>query len=123
MANKFTHICPHVVLHNLPLGYSTRLRKFYGERGYLAEENMGWFSDWVDLEEVDHDDVKVILFSQILLGEARKWYKNLTYDYILSYQTFVFQRQMGRSKESQAVSISVSFHEEEGEQFYQRILG
>ena len=49
---------------------------------------MGWFSDWVDLEEVDHDDVKVILFSQILLGEARKWYKNLTDDYILSYQAF-----------------------------------
>ena len=88
MANRFTPIWLLVVLHKLPLGYSTRLRKFYGERGYLAEENMGWFLDWVDLEEVDHDDVKVILFSQILLGEARKRYKNLTYDSILSYQAF-----------------------------------
>ena len=88
MANIFTPIFLPVVLHKLPLGYSTKLRKFYGERGYSAEENMGWFSDWVDLEEVDHDDVKVILFSQTLLGEARKWYKNLTDDSILSYQSF-----------------------------------
>ena len=63
MTNRFTPIRLPVVLHELPLGYSTRLRNFYGERGYLAEENMGWFSYWFDLEEVDHDDVKVILFS------------------------------------------------------------
>ena len=49
---------------------------------------MGWFSDWVDLEEVDHDDVKVRLFSQTLAGEARKWYKNLPDNSILSYQAF-----------------------------------
>ena len=88
MANRFTPICLLVVLHKLPLGYSTRLRKFYGERGYLAEENMGWFLDWVDLEEVDHDDVKVILFTQNLPREARKWYKNLIDDSILSYRAF-----------------------------------
>ena len=88
MANKFTHICPHVVLHNLPLGYSTRLRKFYGERGYSTEKHLGWFSDWVDLEEVDHDDVKVRLFSQTLAGEVTKWYKILVDDSIMSYKSF-----------------------------------
>ena len=48
---------------------------------------MGWFSDWVDLEEVDHDDLKVILFSQSLDGEARKWLKNITDNSILNYQS------------------------------------
>ena len=46
---------------------------------------MGWFSDWVDLEEVDHGDVKFRLFSETLAREARNWYKNLPDDSILSY--------------------------------------
>ena len=41
-----------------------------------------------DLEKVDHDDVKVILFSQSLFKEARKWYKNLPSNSIMSYQSF-----------------------------------
>ena len=44
--------------------------------------------DWVDLEEVDHDDVKVGLFSQALVGEVKKWYKNLVDDSIMRYQSF-----------------------------------
>jgi len=75
-------------LHDLPQGYSQRLKQFHGERGYSAEEHLGWFSDWVDLEEVDHDDVKVILFSQSLTGEARKWFKNLPNASIPHFQGF-----------------------------------
>ena len=56
------------------------------ERGYSTEEHLVWFLDWIDLEEVDYDDVKVRLFSQILAGEARKWYKNLSDDFVLIYQ-------------------------------------
>ena len=37
---------------------------------------------------MDYDDVKVILFAQSLAREARKWYKNLANDSILSYQAF-----------------------------------
>ena len=90
MENKFTPIRLPMVLHDLPLGYSTRLKNFYGERGYSTEELLGWFLDWLDLEEVDHDDVRVRLFSQTLAGEARKWYKNLTDDSIRSYQDFEY---------------------------------
>ena len=63
MANIFAPICLSVVLHDLPMGYYTILRKFYGERGYLTEEQLGWFLDSVGLEELDHDDVKARLFS------------------------------------------------------------
>ena len=72
MSNIFNPICIHIVLHDLCLGYFTRMRKFYGERGYSTKKKMGWFSDWVDLEEVDHDYVKVILFSQTLAREVKK---------------------------------------------------
>ena len=88
MANIFDPICIPIVLHDLPLGYFTRMRKLYGERGYSTEKHLGWFSDWVDLEEVDHDDVKVRLFSQTLVGEVKKWYKNLVDDSIMRYQSF-----------------------------------
>ena len=88
MANIFDPICIFIVIHDLPLGYFTRMRKFYGERGYSTKKYMGWFLDWVDLEEVDHDYVKVILFSQTLAREVKKWYKILIDDSIMSYQSF-----------------------------------
>ena len=56
----------HVSLHDRPLLYAQRIRQFNGERGYLAEEHLEWFSDWTNLEEVDYDDVKFRLFSQYL---------------------------------------------------------
>ena len=90
MANRFAALRLIVALHDLPLGYSHRLKQFNGERGYSAEEHLGWFLYWINLEEVDHDDVKLKLFSQILLGEARKWYKNPLNDSILSYKTFEY---------------------------------
>ena len=72
MENIFSPILLHAALHNLPLGYSQRIKQFNGERGYSAEEHLGWFLDWIELKEVHHDDVKVRLFSQILVGGSKK---------------------------------------------------
>ena len=47
---------------------------------------MGWFVDWIDLEEVDHEDIKVRMFSQILAGEARRWLTSLPDSSLLGYQ-------------------------------------
>ena len=49
---------------------------------------MGWISVWTNLDEVDHDDVKVRLFSQSLAGEARNWFTSILDNSILSYQDF-----------------------------------
>ena len=54
----------------------------------MDEEHLGWFLDWISLDELDHDDVKVRLFDQSLARETIKWYKNILYDSILSYQAF-----------------------------------
>ena len=90
MEIRFSPIVLPTTLHDLPQGYSQRLKQFHGERGHFTEEHLRWFLDWVDLEEVDHDDVTVKLFSQTLDGEEIKWYKNLPDDYILSYQAFEY---------------------------------
>ena len=49
---------------------------------------MGWFADWIDLEEVDHDDVKVRIFSKCLVGDARRWFTNLAARSIQNYRAF-----------------------------------
>ena len=114
---SYTPLNLHVVLHDLPLLYSQRLRQFNGERGYSAKEHLEWFSDWKNLEEVDHDNVKVKLFAQFLAGEERRWFTNLPYHSILNYQAFkdTFKDKMGRQEKVQFVFIPISFHEEEGE--------
>ena len=59
MENRFTPILLPTALYDLASGFSQMLKQFNGERGYSAEEHLGWFLDSVDLEEIDHDDVKV----------------------------------------------------------------
>ena len=46
---------------------------------------MEWFIDLMDLEEVDDEDIKVRMFGQILIGEARRWFTNLPNNSILGY--------------------------------------
>jgi len=36
---------------------------------------LDWFNDFIDLEEVDHEDAKMRLFMQRLSEEVRKWFK------------------------------------------------
>ena len=87
MANRFSTILLPADIHDLPQGYAQTLKQFNGERGYSAEEHLGWFSNWTNLEEVDHDGVKVRLLAQSLAGEARKWFKNILDNSILNYQS------------------------------------
>ena len=49
---------------------------------------MDWFNDFVDLEEVDHEDEKLRLFTQSLSGEVRKWFKALPATSILNFVAF-----------------------------------
>lgn len=43
----------------------------------MAEDHIKWFSDWINLEEVDHGDVQMRLFVESLAGERKKWFRNL----------------------------------------------
>ena len=40
------------------------------------------------MKEVDHEDIKVILFSQSLAVEARRWFTSIPDNSMLSYQAF-----------------------------------
>lgn len=50
------------ILHDLPQGYSTRIKTFGSKEGITAEQHIDQFNDFIDLEEVDYEDVKMRLF-------------------------------------------------------------
>ena len=74
---RFSPLDLHAVLHDLPLNYDQKISLYDGERNVSARYHMGKFDDFIDLEEVDHEDVNMRLFAQSLSGEAKKWYKYL----------------------------------------------
>jgi len=46
------------------------------------------FNDFIDLEEVDHEDVKMRLFAQSFSGEVKKWFRGLREGSINTFQVF-----------------------------------
>jgi hypothetical protein len=77
MAARFSPLALPSQLHDLPHNYAQRIKSYDVEENASAQKHLDWFNDFVDLEEVDHEDVKVRLFAQSLSGEVRKWFKSL----------------------------------------------
>ena len=59
MAARFAPLHLPAVLHDLPQNYSQRISLFDGEGDITAKQHVAKFEDFIDLEEVDHLDVKV----------------------------------------------------------------
>ena len=57
--------------------------------------HVGKFDDFIDMEEVDDEDVKMRMFAQSFSGESKKWYKYLPPSSIHSFfgfQTIFLER-------------------------------
>lgn len=50
-------------LHDLPLNYGQRLPQYDGIGEFTAKQHVDKVIDFMDLEEVDHDDVKIRVFA------------------------------------------------------------
>ena len=102
MAAIFTPLVLSAQLHDLPQGYSQRI-KTYGAKGDIsAHQHLDRFNDFCDLEEVDYEDAKMRLFSQSLIGEVKKWFRGLPAGSIHNFQEFktTFLRNGERKKNS-----------------------
>jgi hypothetical protein len=75
-------------LHDLPREYNLRINLYNVEGRISAQKNLDWFNDFMDLEEVDFEDVKMILFTQSLAGEPRKWFRALPPASIVDFESF-----------------------------------
>ena len=64
------------------------LKWYDGEGSVTTKYHVGKFDDFIDLEEVDYEDVKMRLFAKNLSGEAKKWYKDLPPGSIQNFAAF-----------------------------------
>jgi hypothetical protein len=90
MAARFTPLSFPLTtqLHDLPQNYNHRIKLYDAKGNASAEKHLDWFNDFFDLEEVDHEDAKMRLFTQSLSGEVIKWFKSLPAASILDFVSF-----------------------------------
>ena len=100
MAARFTPLVFHTQLHDLPQGYSQRIRTYGAEGDISAQQHLDRFNDFCDLEEVDYEDAKMILFAQSFYGEVKKWFRGLAVGSVHDFQEFetIFFRKWERKK-------------------------
>ena len=77
MATRFTPLVHPIQLQDLTQGYSQRIRIFSAEGDITTQKNLDRFNDFVDLEEVDHEHAKMILFAQIFYGDLKNFLGDL----------------------------------------------
>jgi hypothetical protein len=66
------------ILHDFPLKHYKYLPRFDGELdGHSAEKHIQVFEHFIDLFEIEHDDVSMRAFSQSLQGDSKAWFRHL----------------------------------------------
>jgi len=100
MEAKFSPLALPAQLHDLSQNYAQRIKSYDVEENASAQKHLDWFKEFVDLEEVDHEDVKLRLFAQILSGEVKKWFKALPSASIPDFAAFesIFLARWGDKK-------------------------
>ena len=88
MAARFAPLALPAQLHDLSLGYSQRIRTYGVEGDVSAQQHVIRFNDFCDLKEVDHEDAKMRLFDQSLIGEVKEWFRGLPAGSIHSFNEF-----------------------------------
>ena len=75
MVTRFAPLVLPAQLHDLPLGYSQRIKTYGAEGDVSVQQHISRFNVFCDLEEVDHADAKIRLFAQSLTGEVKEWFR------------------------------------------------
>ena len=102
MAARFPPLALPAQLHDLPIGYSQRIRTYGAEGDVSAHQHIIRFNDFCDLKEIDHEDSKIRLFAQSLTGEVKEWYRGLHVGSIHNFHEFetIFLGKWERKKNS-----------------------
>jgi hypothetical protein len=78
------------ILHDLPVNYINNLPRFDGENEKItAEKHVQNLEDFLDLYEVEDDDVYIRMFALSLGGRVKDWFKNLPAASIRNFQQFM----------------------------------
>jgi hypothetical protein len=78
------------ILHDLPVNYINNLPRFDGENEKItAEKHIQNLEDFLDLYEVEDDDVCIRMFALSLGGKVKDWFKNLPAASIRNFHQFM----------------------------------
>jgi hypothetical protein len=78
------------ILHDLLVNYINNLPRFDGDKANItAKKHIQNLEDFLDLYEVEDDDVCIIMFSLSLGGKVKDWFKNLPVVSIRNFQQFM----------------------------------
>jgi hypothetical protein len=78
------------ILHDLPVNYINNLPRFDGENGKItAEKHIQNLEDFLDLYEVEDDDVCIRMFALSLQGKVKNWFRNLPAASIRNFHQFM----------------------------------
>ena len=67
-AYGFSPLALPIILHDLPLNYAQIISLYDGEGNSSTKYHVGKFDDFIDMEKVDHEDVKMRLFAKFFFG-------------------------------------------------------
>lgn len=75
------------ILHDFPDNYHKYLPRFDGEDGKITtQKHIEGFENYLDLFEIDEDDVRIRLFALSLQSRFKSWFKNLSIASISNFQ-------------------------------------
>jgi hypothetical protein len=78
------------ILHDLPINYINNMPRFDGENEKItAEKHVQNLEDFLDLYEVEDDDVYIKMFALSLGGKVKDWFKNLPAASIRNFHQFM----------------------------------
>ena len=71
MENRYAPLVLPAVLNQMPADYSKSIKQFGGDDDYTAKQHVQCFKDYCELNEIDHEDVQMRLFSQSLRTDVK----------------------------------------------------
>jgi hypothetical protein len=77
------------ILHDLPINYTNNMPRFDGENVVTTKKHIQSLEDFLDLFEVEDDDVYIRMFFLLLQGKFKDWFKNLPTGRIRNFHQFV----------------------------------
>ena len=78
MAARFAPLVLPVNLDPMPADYQSKIPIFDGTpQSISAQQHIVRMTDFLDLHEIDEENVSMRLFAQTFGGEVRKWFRAL----------------------------------------------
>ena len=84
----FSPLALPIVLHDLAKKISQIIPFYDGDGNFTARQYVDRFDDYMDLELVDEDDIKMRLFTLSFSGEENKWFRGLPARSIAKFEAF-----------------------------------